>query len=626
MPRFVRLLTVACACLTLAFAPLASASESTPPTEWDLGLLFPSPEAWDEAYTEAEALIPAVAAWEGRLGEGPAALLAALTARSELSQRLSRLGSYAGNRRNENLGAPENQARHNRFRQLWSRATAAAAWMDPELLALGAARIETMIAEHPAAFADYRFSLQALLDRADHVLTPAEEKLIKSSATHRDQPQRTYRTFTNAEMPWPTIELDGEEKLLNKAAYTRHRDHRDRATRETLFTTFWDAWHPFESTFGETLGGHVEGEAWEAEVRGYEGALAMNLADDQLPTAVYDTLIRSTREHLPTLHRYFRLKARLLGIEQLHYHDIYAPLAPLARDYPLGEAVKRLEEAAAPLGPAYTAHLTAGLAGPYMHVYPAPGKRSGAYMSGWAYGAHPYVLLNYNDNFESASTLAHEWGHAIHSVLSKESQPWPDQRYATFIAEIAAFLNEFLLLDASLANATTPAEELFYLGHELEQVRGAFFRQAMFSEFEQRIYAEHESGQPLTGARMTAIYGDLLRAYHGHAEGVTVIDERYFIEWAYIPHFYRNFYVFQYSTSLAAAAWFAEQLLTGHDEPRERYLALLRAGGSNYPHELLLRAGLDMTQPEAYDALMRRMNSIMDRIEGILDEQAGARS
>ena len=276
-------------------------------------------------------------------------------------------------------------------------------------------------------------------------------------------------------------------------------------------------------------------------------------------------------------------------------------------------------EALRPFGETYLDLLAFGLSQDWMHSHPQPGKRSGAYMNGSIYDVHPYVLLNHNDDYESMSTFAHEWGHAIHSLLSNTNNPYETAGYSTFTAEMASTINEILLQEHMIKNARSDEEKLFYLGGALEQIRGTFFRQTMFAEFEQAIHEAAENGEPLTGPKFTEIYAELLKRYHGHDQGVLTIDDAYAVEWAFIPHFYLDFYVFQYATSISGAAWFAEQFLAGDVEVRDAFIRVLSAGGSDYPHNILLNeAGLDMTQPEAYEPVLRRMSSLMDRIEALL--------
>ena len=302
----------------------------------------------------------------------------------------------------------------------------------------------------------------------------------------------------------------------------------------------------------------------------------------------------------------------------MRYYDIYPPLVGGGRKYPIDEGIRIMLESAAPLGAEYVAAMRKGVEARWMDVYPRPRKQSGAHMAGAAYDVHPYVLMNYTDNYESVTTLAHEWGHAMHSYLSTRSQPFPTARYAIFTAEIASTTNEGLLLDYVLKGAKSDEERLLYLGSALEGLRATFFRQAMFADFELRVHDMVDKGQALTGDQLTRIYGEILKRYHGDAEGVVKIDDLYAIEWAYIPHFYGAFYVFQYATSIAAGSLFADDILAGKPGARERYLQLLSAGGSDYPYDLVKAAGVDLASKAPYDAVAARMNRIMDEIEAIL--------
>lgn len=334
-----------------------------------------------------------------------------------------------------------------------------------------------------------------------------------------------------------------------------------------------------------------------AKVRSYADSLDRSLDNNRVPKGVYDALIAATNKNLPTLHRYFRLRAKMLGVTDMRYYDIYPPLVSGGDEYVAG--LTRFE-------------------GRWMDVYPRPRKFSGAHMAGSAYDVHPYLLINYTGNYESVTTIAHEWGHAIHSYLANRTQPFPTAGYAIFTAEIASSLNEALLLEYMLKTAKTDDERLLYLGSALEGLRATFFRQAMFAEFEREVHKRVDAGEPMTGDKFTKLYGEILRRYHGERGGVMKIDDLYAIEWAYIPHFYSNFYVYQYAISIAASALFADAILKGEPGARDRYLNLLKSGGSDYPYELVKKAGVDLATAAPYEALVARMNRIMDEIEAIL--------
>jgi oligoendopeptidase F len=356
-----------------------------------------------------------------------------------------------------------------------------------------------------------------------------------------------------------------------------------------------------------------------AKVRKYPDSFARAMDANNLPLAVYDTLVKSANETLPTLHRYFKLRGRILGIPDMRYYDISPPLVKGGdRRFPIDEGIQIMLESAKPLGDDYVRAMAAGIKARWMDVYPRPRKLSGAHAFGAAYDVHPFVMMNYTENYSSVSTLAHEWGHAMHSHLSNRAQPFAISGYATFVAEIASTTNEAFLLEHMLKIAKTDDERMLYLGSALENLRGTFYRQVMLAEFEREAHARVDKGEAMTGEKFTKIYADIIRRYHGDKEGVVKIDDLYTIDWGRIPHFYRSFYVFQYATSIAAGSLFAERILKGEPGARERYVKLLSSGGSDYPYELVKAAGVDLASPEPYRALARQMDRIMDRIEEIL--------
>ena len=372
---------------------------------------------------------------------------------------------------------------------------------------------------------------------------------------------------------------------------------------------------------GAARSGQGQGLVFLAAQRNYDAALEAALADDNIPREVYDTLLAEVNAALPTLHRYFKLRARIMGVEEVGFHDIYPDLVSTDQVFDLERSAQITAVASEPLGEDYVQALCSAMEGDWTHAYPSQGKRSGAYMSGSGYDLGPFVLLNHQDTYNSASTFVHEFGHAMHTILANDAQPFETARYSIFIAETAAITKEILAQERLLDAAQTDAERLFYLGYALEQMRGTYFRQTQFAEFEAAIHAEVEEGERLTGARMTEIYKDIFNRYYGVEEGVTVVPESYNLEWAYIPHFIFDFYVYQYSTSLAAGVYFADEIRAGDEEAIAAYLEMLEAGGSAHPYDLKLKAGLDMASPAPYQAVEARMNRIMDEIETILDRQ-----
>ncbi len=601
----------------------ATAAYSAPAAErledrWNLADLYSSVAAWNAEAAVLESKIKEFGACRGHLGDSAARLKACLGLGAEIDKTLARLSAYSGELLDEDTGVASSQELNQRASILGNHVSEAESFMRPEILAMGADKVKGFLAAEPG-LAIYRHPLDDIVRAAPHTLDTAGEGIVASFGLATDAPDAIYTIFASSDLPWPTIQLaDGEKVRLDQAAYTNYRAGSNRADRKLVFDAFWGKWKEFERTLGVSFYSSLKTDTVYSKVRKYPDTITRVLDADKLPVAVYDTLIAETNANLPTLHRYFKLRARMLGVGEMRYYDIYPPLVSGDFRYPIEEGKKIMLDTVKPMGDAYVAAVAKGLQERWMDVYPRKGKLSGAHMDGAAYDVHPLLLLNYNENYESLTTLVHEWGHALHTDLSNRAQPYPTSGYATFIAEIASTTNEALLLDHMLKVAKTDDERLLYLGSALETLRGTFFRQAMFAEFERDVHARVDRGESLTGEALTKIYGDILRRYHGDKEGVVKIDELYCIEWAYIPHFYHSFYVFQYATSISAGSLFADAILRGDTAARERYLNMLRAGNSDYPYEMVKAAGVDLASPAPYRSIVARMNRIMDDIEKIL--------
>jgi oligoendopeptidase F len=590
--------------------------------DWDLTHLYPNDAAWETAFSAVQARIEALPRHKGTLGKDAATMLAAYRDISGTMKDAYRVYLYASLTRDEDQRVPEAQASFGRVQALLASLGEGVSWINPELLAIGEAKVESFIAQEPG-LAPFSFMLRDAVRMAPHTLDADGEALLAAASLALGQPQQIYSLYANASIPWPTVTLsDGTEARLDQAGYSRWRQAPNREDRKLVFDTFWGAWKQYENGMGATLNAQVQSAVFSAKARKYDGVLEASMFSNALPPEIYTQLVGQVNAGLPTFHRYLKLRGRMLGIEQLRYYDIYPPIIEANTGV---FDLKRSEEitfaALAPFGEEYLGMLRTGLDGDWMHSHPQEGKQSGAYVNGMAYDVHPYVLLNHNDDYESMSTFAHEWGHAIHTMLANKAQPFEKANYSTFTAEMASIISEILLQEYMIANAKTKEEKLYYLGASLELARGSFFRQTMFGEFELAIHRAAEKGEPLTGPVLTGIYGDLLKRYHGHDQGVLLIDDVYAQEWAFIPHFYMGFYVYQYATSISGATWFAEQFLAGDTRVRDNFLNVLKAGGSDHPHQILLtQAGLDMTKPDAYQSVVRRMNSIMDRMVALLAE------
>jgi oligoendopeptidase F len=597
-----------------AFALLpgaAWAADDPPPTVWDLSDLFPTAAAWTAEYDALLAALPSLAAYKGRLGESAATLKAALQAGSDIDRRVDRLATYANLKADENLQDPAGQALRQKVGTLRTATATAVSWINPELVALGGARIKALIAEDPG-LAKFRFGLLDLLRQAAHTLDAAGEALLALAGRPLAGFARVRSQLVLADIPWPTVTLASGAVRLDQQGFTVARSAPDRDDRRRAFDGHFGTFKTYESTLGAALVAQVNADVFRAKARRHPNALAAAMSGDNIPEGVYRTLIAATREGLPVLHRYFDMRRRMLGLQDLAYYDMYPPASRLTRKFDIATIRATVLRAVAPLGADYVALLARSTLAPWMDAFPRKGKAAGAYMNPGAYDVHPYLLLNMSDDYEAMSTYAHEWGHAMHSLLAAKAQPFETASYATFIAEIASTVNEQLLADYMYARASTKEEKLFYLDRVCELVRLTFYRQAMFGEFELAIHEAAEAGKPLSGVDLTATYYALLKAYHGPA---VAIDPLYGMEWAVPAHFYHAFYVYQYATSLSAAVYFTDRILGGASDERDKYLDVLRAGGSAYPLDILKRAGLDMTTPVPYRALVAKLSRTLDEME-----------
>ena len=613
------------AAAVLAALPHALAEEDTPATPvdpqytWDLTELYPSVAAWNQAREEVLAEFEAIEARRGTLGASADSLYQAYRHVSDTLKKAGRIAVYSSLNRDEDLRVTETQERGQLGSIMFARFNEATAWMQPELLQVGREVIESYINEDER-LAPFAFQLDDSLRNAPHTLGAEAEQTLAYFSQSFAAPGDTYSLLANSDIPWPTITLStGEELVVDSQGYGRGRGSENRDDRKLVFDSFWNKWVEYRNSVGIVLNSHIQTQVALSKARHYDGVLNRELHQDNIPPAVYETLVDEVNKALPTLHRYFRLRARMLGIEQMHYYDIYPPLVSLNKEFDVETSKEITLDAMSVLGEDWVSMQKDAMAERWMHIYPQRGKRSGAYMQGFAYDVHPYILLNHNDDYSSLSTFAHEWGHAMHTLYAQQEQPFETAGYATFIAEIPSTSLELILQDYMTKNAESVDEKLYYLGHGLESMRGTFFRQTMFAEFELALYEAAERGEALSGEKMSAMYGDIVRRYHGHDEGIVNIDDLYTNEWMFIPHFYRNMYVYQYATSKTAGAALYAKIVDEGQAGVENYKKLLRAGGSKYPYLLLVEAGVDLAKPEPYQAIVTKMNEIMDEMEQLLD-------
>ena len=564
--------------------------------KWDLTPLYASTEEWRKAKDALQKRLAEIRNYKGRLAESASTLLSYMRLSDSLDKEMSRLYLYASLLSDEDVSNADNMALTKEMEQVGIEYDQQADFARPELSAISDITYDKYMAEAPGLL-DYRMDIDAIRRQRPHTLSEEEEAVLSKMSLMGDTPTCAYNIFSDAEMPRPRITLaDGTEA-----------------------EAFWGNYKHFEGTFGELMGGKVREALFSAKVRKYESTLNASLSRNKIPEAVYHSLIDNVNRNLPTFHRYLRLKKRLLGVDELHYYDLYAPAtAEVSLKFTYDEAKELVLEAIKPLGEDYADVVKRAFAERWIDVYPTPGKATGAYSNGAAYDVHPYILMNFDGSYDSVGTLIHELGHTMQSYLSNKTQPYSLHDYTIFVAEVASTFNEALLDHLMLSRISDKSQRVSLLMNMLDGFKGTLFRQTQFAEFQLAMHEMAAKGEPLTGKALSAIYRDITRRYYGHAEGVSVVDDKVDIEWAFIPHFYMGFYVYQYSTSFVASQALSEQVLTGDKESLSRYMSFLSAGRSKYPIDELADAGVDMLSAKPFDQCISKMNSLMDQIEELL--------
>jgi oligoendopeptidase F len=581
---------------------------------WNLALMYSSDAAWEREAAALEAMIPEIVALQGSIGQGAAALLRILKLRDDVGIQLWQLYRYASHRRDSDSTDPASQALADRAGSLVAKLGAATAFIEPEILAIPEETIAAWLREEPGLQL-YAYALEELARQRAHVRSAEVEGIL---AQFYDVTRATHETFemlTNADLDFPLIEGEnGQSVKLSHARYGRFMESQDRRVRRDAFKGMFGAFGGIRNTLGTTLGAEVRSHALNARIRNYGSALEAALQPHDIPLDVYHNLITTIDANLPRLHRYMRVRKKLMRLDQLHFYDLYAPLVPQADiDVPYAEATATVQAAFAPLGQEYAAALAQAFSNRWIDVYENVGKRSGAY-SGGAHRAAPFILMNYQDKLRDMFTLAHELGHSMHSFFSWRTQPFVYSNYTIFVAEVASTLNEALLTDYLLKTSDNPALRRHLIAQQLEDIRATVFRQTMFAEFELDIHKRTEAGEPLTADSISKPYFDLVGRYLGPD---VVLDEELSWEWARIPHFYANFYVFQYATGLSAALALSKQIIAEGQPAVERYLRFLGSGSSRSSINLLRDAGVDMTTPAPIQAAMDQFDRLLDELEAM---------
>ena len=582
---------------------------------WDLTDIFPSDAAWRAEYDALGPYTERIAAYQGRLGESAETLLAYLRLDDEVSLRVGRLYGYANCKADEDTADAVYQDMRGKALSLSVALAGAGAFAASELLALSDETLARFYAEQPE-LAVYRRPIYQIRRRAAHILSPECETLLAGAGEMADSPDAIYGVFHNADLRFPAV-MDGAgaEHALGDATFVPLLQSGDRTLRRNAFETYYATLGGWRNTLAATLDAQFKQLRFFASARKYPSTLAAALDATEVPTAVYDNLIESVHANLDPMYRYVALRKRLLGVDELHMYDVYTPIVPdAAEEIPFERAKATVLDALAVLGEDYTAMLREGFDHRWLDVYPNVGKRGGAYSSGTA-RPHPYVLLNQTDDLDSQFTIAHEMGHALHSYLSCRHQPVCTSDYVIFVAEVASTCNEVLLMRHLLGRSTDKRERAYLINHFLDQFKGTVYRQTMFAEFERELGRMAERGETLTADALDEKYLALNRLYFGPD---MVSDPQIALEWARIPHFYYNYYVFQYATGFSAAVALADRILREGASAVADYKRFLSGGSSADPIALLKLAGVDMGSPAPVNAALRLFGELVDELDALL--------
>ncbi len=585
--------------------------------KWDFTPIFPSWEAWEGAIAEMEAKMDAYAALKGTLSQGPAALLKAHLLYDEIGQLQYKVFRYPQLQRDTDLRNNEISGRLQRVQAIFAKFGTATSWFTPELLTIPQETMERWLAETPA-LAPYRFGILDAYREQKHVLDEKGERLLSYASQFNRTPTAAFQELSTADIRFPSIKLsDGREVKLTPGNYQEIiNTNRTQADRAAAFDAYLNTYAANVNTYAALYNGVMQRGWFISQARNYPSTVEAALSGNNIPPAVLQTLVDTVRNGTAPLRRYLQLRKRLLGLESYHLYDNFIPIYRDDRRYPYTQATATVIESVKPLGDEYVSRYRKFVSGGRIDVYENEGKRSGAYNAG-VYGVGPYLLLNYNDTMDAVFTFAHEAGHAMHTVLSYENQPFSTADYTIFVAEVASTINERFLLNKLLAETTDPKERFLLLQHAVDAIVGTFYTQVLFADFELQAHRRVEQGKPVTAEVLNGIYLQLLKDYYGDA---VVIDDLYKVTWTRIPHFYNSpYYVYQYATCFASSAQIFKEMTTGDEASRkaatDRYLDLLKAGGSDYPMELLKRAGVDLTQPKTVQAVVEQMNELVSQLE-----------
>lgn len=582
---------------------------------WDLESMFANIDEWEKEYKRIKELGDKFQDHRKRFTKTSKDLLQALRDRDDLYRGASHLYSYARMKLDEDSTNSKSQDLSDRGMSLLVSIREKTSFLIPELLNLDKERLEDYMEENEDLRL-YKQMLDDIMRQKEHVLSAREESILAQVGEVGSSPQKIYSIMNSADLKFPTIkDEDGKDVELTQGNFIPLMESKDREVRKSAFKSFYSVFEGFKNTFAASLDGELRNNIFNARMRNYRSTREASLDKNNIPLSVYDNLIRSVHDNLDSMYKYMDIRKKVLGVDKLNMYDLYTPIVKdVDFNIKYDEGVDLIKEALLPLGEEYLHVVNEGFSSRWIDVYENRGKRSGAYSSG-SYDSKPFILLNYHDTLDSVFTMAHEMGHSVHSYLTRKHQPFPYGNYSIFVAEVASTANEALLLDYMLENTRDKNEKLYLLNHYLESFRTTVFRQTMFAEFEMIINKHLEEGGSLTAEYLSNTYKELNKLYYGPN---VVVNEEIAVEWARIPHFYMNFYVYQYATGFAAAIALSNKILAKEEDAVEKYMDFLKSGSSDYPINVLEKAGVDMRTKKPVDDAMKLFTELVDELDKLI--------
>ena len=580
--------------------------------KWNLEDIYENNDEWEKDYNKVQELLPEIEKYKGKVTNSAKNLLELLNILMETQEIISRLYAYAHMKKDEDTREQKYQALFNRAQHISNELDNTKSFIKPELLKMSQEKLNKFM-ENNEQLKLYKHYLDNIIRQKEHYLSEKEEKILALANDVTQAPENIFSILNNADLEFPVIkDEDNNEVRLTHGRYIKFLQSKNRRVRKEAFNALYDTYDDFINTYATTLNSEIKTHVFRAKARNYNSSIEAALDEDNISVDVYDNLINVVNDNLDSMHKYVGFRKELLDLDELHMYDVYTPLIEeVDMEIPYNEAVETVLKGLKPLKSEYLQNLKKGFKSGWIDVYENKGKRSGAYSSG-CYGVHPYVMLNYSENISDMFTLAHEMGHALHTYYSNKNQPFVYSNYKIFVAEVASTLNESLLIHYLLENTDDLDKRKYLINHYLEQFKGTVFRQTMFAEFERDIHNKVEEGKPLTSDLLNDIYHKLNEKYFGDK---MIVDKKIDREWARIPHFYYNFYVYKYATGFSAAAALSQKIINEGETAVKKYLEFLKSGNSDYPLNVLKKAGVDMTSPQPISTALGIFNDLVNELE-----------